>query len=104
MEKAIRAGGNNRQRSREVMNEKVEQSPFHIHKLIFLVFLWIGFYRIIFFRMLSPNHLFSNSRAAEGRVDESLGRGGNISANNSYALSIGQPCFCVKQKMKATGG
>jgi hypothetical protein len=66
MEEAIRAGGNDRQRSSEVMNEEIEQSPFHIHDLTFLASLWIGFYRIIFFRMLSPNHLFSNSRAAEG--------------------------------------
>jgi hypothetical protein len=66
MEKAIRAGGNDRQRSCEVMNEEIEQSPFHIHNLIYLASLCIGFYGIIFFRMLSPNHLFSNSRAAEG--------------------------------------
>jgi hypothetical protein len=68
MEKAICAGGNDRQRPGEVMNEEIEQSPFHTHNPIFLAFLCIGFYRIIFFRMLSPNHLFSNSRAAEGAV------------------------------------
>jgi hypothetical protein len=47
------------------MNEEIEQSRFYIHNLIVLVLLRIGSYRAIFFRMLSPNHLFSNSRAAE---------------------------------------
>jgi hypothetical protein len=60
------------------MNEEIEQSPFHIHDLIFLAFLWIGSYRIIFFRLLSPKHLFSNSRAAEGAGSMSHWAGGEI--------------------------
>ncbi len=47
------------------MNEEVEQPPFYIHGLIFLVLVWIGPYRIVLFGMFSPNHLLSNSRAAE---------------------------------------
>jgi hypothetical protein len=102
MEKAIRAGGNNRQRSCEVMNEEIEQSPFHIHDLTFLASLWIGFYRIIFFRMLSPNHLFSNSRATEGAGSMSHGAGEDYFVRSllAFSLCIGQPYFSVKQKME----